>query len=473
MTTKTSSSISRRALLKALGAGAASLPFFKLLENSAVEAATDSPPLRFLAIYVPDGHAYEYFRPRAPGSSVPGSGGETDFTLDFDQSVMAPLQPFKDKLLIIDALDFECAVEDLGWGHNAVGSILTGTPNKRDTVNRHGPSLDVYLSSRVGSTAVPRLNACVGSNWGWHIMNTYIFADNGTWLPEIGNPNLSYEKLFGDFTPPSSEPDPNLVARLHRQRSKLDFIVADLKRMKSRLGATEAKKLDFHLEAVRAIERRLEQVSYASAGCTKPPAPNLKRDHLIYEPDFPPAPQDLDLFWELQADIIAQGFACDRTRIATLRIGSSEGMSLPFLGKEFDLDTHNAYQHNSGSYRETWPWNDISKAMATMQRYYYGRVAYMLNALDQIPEGDGTVLDNTIVMIATEMGNPARHDSVDIIFTLAGGGGKFRMGRYLNLKPQGGTIAHNKLLVSILHAFGIDQDTFGWDGAVGPLSGLT
>ena len=148
---------------------------------------------------------------------------------------------------------------------------------------------------------------------------------------------------------------------------------------------------------------------------------------------------------------------------------------MPYLGPEFVADNHNNYQHKQTSYRNDFKYDPISQALAKMQRSHYEQVAYLLKALDQIREGDGTVLDHTVVMISSEMGNTARHDSTDVSFVLAGGGGKFKMGRYLNLKPNkdSKTVAHNKLLVSLLQAFGVNQDTYGWPDSKGPLSGLT
>ena len=355
-----SSAISRRSLLRAAGAGAVGLPFFRLLESSAVDAQAAAPPLRFLAVYVPDGYAYEYFRPRATGNNTPGSATETDFNLIYDLSVLAPLDPFKKKLLILDALDFDCHSVDRGWGHNAMGTILTGTPNKAGGSDHDGPSLDHYLASKIGQmTAVPQLNICVGDNYNWTIMDQFVFAQSGTWVSEVMDPKVIYNQIFGTFQS-SSAPDPNADLVKARQKSKLDFVTGDINRLRSRVGATEALKLDVHLESIRSIERRLDASNAAVAGCRKPAAPTIAKDYLKRTDGTGPEPADIPTLWNLHADIVAQAFACDRTRVATMRLGQSAGMAMPFLGPEFVADNHNNYQHKQSSYRSDFKYDAIS-----------------------------------------------------------------------------------------------------------------
>jgi hypothetical protein len=118
-----------------------------------------------------------------------------------------------------------------------------------------------------------------------------------------------------------------------------------------------------------------------------------------------------------------------------------------------------------------------------MQQWFTEQVRYLFAALDAIPEGNGTVLDNTIILWGNELGNPSSHSNMGVPMILAGGAGKFRMGRYLKFatRTTGGcsggackpTVPHNQVLVSILQAFGLDQNTFGSPNYSGTLPGLT
>jgi hypothetical protein len=469
---------SRRSFMKLAAIGGA-LPFFKLLERSAFAQAT--APMRFLFIYSPDGYAYEYWRPRAMGSSTPGSGTENSFTLDFDQSVLKPLIPLQKKLLIIDALDFECAyATDHPWdgtGHNALGTLLTGSQNLGTSFNHPGPSLDQYLAKKIGATKVPVLNLAVGENFGWTIMNQMVFSQSGSWVSEIQDPTIAYQLLFKDFQGGAAQgmTDPAAAARLARAKNKLAYDLADVQRLRSKLAGPEAVKLDVHLDALRTIERGLDATQTTPPlTCSKPAAPNLGFN---YETDGRgPQPSQMAQLLGLQTDLLAQAFACDLTRVATFRMGQSWGVgAMPYLGAAFDDDLHNKYQHNATSLRDSWKYDAVTQALAKMQNFHAQQVAMLLGKLDAIPEGDGTVLDHTLVMWGCEMGNPAAHNSTDLGFVLAGGGGKLRTGRYLNLKPGGsnGMIPHNKLLVSVLQAFGLADDSYGWADSKGPLSGLT
>jgi hypothetical protein len=229
-----------------------------------------------------------------------------------------------------------------------------------------------------------------------------------------------------------------------------------------------------------------------AAACSPPAMPTgawTKLQFVDYEApgdinDISPyLPQMMNIMFGL----VAQAFACDLTRFATFRFGvSGDGWPMPFLGSDLNTDTHNniahQYQFNSG--------NANSVSFAKLQNWYTQQVVSFLDMLDAIPEGDGTVLDHTIIFWSTEMGDPAGHGSINLPIVLMGGANKaFRMGRFLKFPTQwddlpgpcvnghpeacAGMTAHNHVLVSIAQAFGMQIDTFGWAGATGPLPGLT
>jgi hypothetical protein len=476
-------SLGRRTFMRSVGALAATLPCFRLLESSAVDAQAAAPPLRFLCIVNPHGNPYEYWAPRSSATAAPGSGTETDYTFDFDHSVLAPLDKYKSRMLVLDGVSEQCTINA---GHYGLMPLLTGSQldtnlADQDKILPSNESLDQFLGDMVGgATLVRSLALGVGSqNPGYQtVLN---FSPGGGRIPVTIDPRKVWTTLFSKYM---ATPDPSAGARLAANQSILDYAQASLTKLEPRLAATEKTKLEQHLQALRDLEKQI--AAMPSRACTVPPQPTgawTKLNYLDYE-----ASQYYPDFIDIMNGLIAQAFACDLTRVATLRIGcSGDAFPMPYLGPEFNVDLHNevAHKYNAMSF------DVYSQRLAAIENWYAQRLVTVLDALDAIPEGDGTVLDHTIVLWTTEMGNPAGHDSRNLMMALFGAKGVFRMGRYLKYptirgdlssvcahwldKPETCTTmtAHNHLLVSIAQAFGQNVDTFGWNAVSGPLSGLT
>lgn len=474
--------LSRRSLLQALAGSAGAMSLANLLGTTDAHAQTTTPPLRFVAIFTPHGGLPEFWNPQ---------GGETDFTLEFPNSMLSPLQPHRSRLLVLDGVDYQVLYEHGLTGHEgAPVTFLTGS--KVSTASGddlpQSASLDQVLGNAIGGAT--RFRSLQLNAWeqfgGQHVYNSISFTANGSRVPFERDPAAVYQRLFGAVPPPAT--DPAEAARLvARRKSMVDFLIRDATRLRDRLAAEERQKLEAHLEALRDIERRLgslggsptptptpQPASAACNGGTAPPAYGLDQlGNLARMPELT----------RLHLDLITRAFACDLTRVVTLTI---PGPSMPWIG--ITEDVHNDLAHRLDVSDATLR-AQVRTRMATVQRWYAEQVAYLMTQLAAVQEGSGTVLDNTIILWGNELGDAAGHMNVRVPTVLAGGaGGRFRMGRFLRVRPQGsnplgswrgpgtplpGAVAHNKLLVSIANAFGVNVNTFGHPDYIGPMPGLT
>ncbi|MBZ4416870.1 DUF1552 domain-containing protein [Myxococcus sp. RHSTA-1-4] len=474
--------LSRRSLLKTLAGSAAALPLANLLGTTDAHAQSTTPPLRFIAIFTPHGCMPEYWNPQ---------GGELDFNLDFPNSMLAPLQAHRSRLLVLDGVDYKVLYEHGLTGHEgAPVTFLTGS--KVSTASGddlpQSASLDQVLGNAIGGAT--RFRSIQLNAWeqfgGQHVYNSISFTANGSRVPFERDPAALYQRLFGNAPAPAADPE-EAVRAVARRRSVVDFLIRDATRLRDKLAAEERQKLEAHLEALRDIERRLGTLStsptpsptpvpadQACSGGTAPPAYGV--DQLGNLTNMP-------TLTRLHLDLIVRAFACDLTRVVTLTI---PGPSMPWLG--INEDVHNDLAHRLDVTQEPLR-TDIRTKMVTVQRWYAEQVAYLMTQLASVQEGSGTALDNTLILWGNELGDAAGHMNVRVPTVLAGGaGGKFRMGRFLRVRPLGsdplsgwqgpGTplrdaVPHNRLLVSIANAFGVNVNTFGHPDYIGPMAGLT
>ncbi|RKH55007.1 DUF1552 domain-containing protein [Corallococcus llansteffanensis] len=456
--------ISRRSILKLLSGTAMAAPFAHLLTSSVAEAA-DAAPLRFIALFTPHGVLPEYWTPK---------GGEQDFNIDFENSVLQPLQRHRSKLLVLDGLDYRVLYEHGRTGHEGGPvTFLTGSQVVVDSGDElpSGASLDQVIGNTVGGvTQFRSLQLHAFEQFGaQHVYNSISFTENGSRVPFELNPANVYKRLFGSMGGSSAEAQAILLKR----KSLMDYLIKDATRLKKRLAATEGQKLDTHLAALRDIERRLTNTG--ALGCVKPEEPSEELSDLGDINNMPG-------LTKLHMDLVARAFACDLTRVVTMTI---PGPSMPWIG--IDEDIHNDIAHRTDTQAEPER-TAIRLKMVKVQQWYAEQLALLMDSLAAIPEGSGSVLDNTVILWGNELGDAAGHMNVSIPTVLAGGaGGKFRMGRCLRLRPGKdplgswpgpgsplpGAVEHNKLLTSIAQAFGVNADRFGHPDYTGTLPGLT
>jgi hypothetical protein len=503
-------SATRRSFLRAVGAAATALPFYQLLEDSFAHAAGETLPLKFLTISHPHGMAIEYWGMRSASSpditveglSMKGSDAETAFDLSYPNCSLQPFddpatygKSFKDRLLLIEGLDLASD------GHDAVASILTGS-SLNGTVPSNS-SLDQYLSVEMGLGAATRKsNVVLGvGDPNTHPGSTLSYSAGGVGIGKIISPFEAFEYLFSGFVPVGDQAGQEALLRRNALgRSVVDYVREDCNRLRGRLAAVEQQKMDQHLAAIRDLEKKFSAVS--GAACSMVPARPTESDFPVDlsklmrfnggEPTF-------DVVTTFFVDLLAQAFACDVTRFATLVLtdlpwDAASNATTDSLGYGLPADFHNEVAHRYSSRGFDWEGKLASTGdaatwlpLAKYNKYVYGKVARLMQRLDELG-----ALDSTLLYVTSELGNPNAHSSAGVPTLLAGGSSvPFRFGRRLQLSPdcphqndsckvrdpKYAAGANNHLLVAIAQAFGIETDTFG-NGAdssftTGALAGLS
>ena len=438
--------ISRRQFLVRSGGGLAlALP---LVHWPSKACARESFPKRLLVFFHPNGTKYERWRP---------TGYEHNFFLS---PILAPLERHRDNLLVIDGLELASAGVGPGGPHQrGMATVITGTQildgdfvggDGRKSGWGGGISLDQYLAQRLNPPTrfgSLELGVVVKDNNPRSRLN--YLGPNQPISPE-SNPVAAHQRIFGDLARPARDD-----RRTRMRRSALDTVFADVAALKQRVGSADRLKLERYLESFRQIERRLAYHAFPGEACSAG--------------DQPPqmAPMSEDAFGDIariQIDQMVAALACDLTRIGTLQFSSAVNrVRFTFLGMR-NQQGH-ALSHagdNSTTAQEEWE---------RMLTWYSAQLAYLLDGLASVPEGDGTLLDNTLVLCCSELGRGNTHSFDNMPFLIAGGaGGALRMGRSMSFPGE----PHNNLLVSVLNAMGVDDQVFGDERfCTGPLSGLT
>ncbi len=458
---------SRRSFMAAVGAGAASLPFFKMLENSAAQAAP--MPLCFVGVYMPHGIAKELW--------TPGAG----FDLTYENCSLQPFDDaatygvsFKDKIVTIAGVDLQGAMADGTSGHDAPRGILTNEGKSGTSA-----SFDQFLALEQGLGADSRFASLilgVGDDdaGGGHNIS---YAAGGVSLPKIIDPMVTFNTVFADLV---AGQDPAQAAALEAKRKRgqsvLDFVRGDINRLRPRLAPPEQLKLDQHLTALSELEKRLE--SFAGS-CTLPTAPDPStfpklRSYNGGEPYF-------DTITDLQIDMLAMALACGITRFSTLWLNdlSRTGYD-PSLPEDVHGNVAHQYSPSIDTSTETAPGNPATwLPLAKQNKYCFSKVARLMQKLNEYG-----MLDSTIIYATSDMGDTASHSSTNVPTLLAGGGAGFKLGQHIDVGPDcpnhtrwcGGSeirTSNARILTSIGQAFGVEMDGYGaQDNGSGGVPGL-
>lgn len=418
--------IHRRQFLRGLGLGAAAaaLPFVRVLPAR----AETTPPKRFVAFFTGNGTLPSAWRP---------TGTATSFEFG---TILRPLDAHKSKLLILDGLDMDVSYEGEGSEHQkGIGALLTGRTLAPGSAYASGISVDQFIARHIGTeTRIPSLELGVGVRASGS-RQRWVYRGSQDPLPPENNPVSVYERLFADLGYA-----PGDLARLVAdRRSVLDAVSQDLSSLRARLGTDHRQSIDAHLESLRDVEMRLGAATTASPACA-PIAPAAGLDPL--------APANYEAMGQLQMDLLVQALACDLTRVATIfwsSAGQSNEQTFPWIGID---EPHHPLSHSG--YRG----GADGDKLARINRWYARQFAYLVAKLDAIPEGAGTMLDNTVVFWGSELSTGNDHSRRGMHFVVAGsGGGYFRTGRWLQYAGR----SHNDLLVSFCNAMGIETGTFG------------
>jgi hypothetical protein len=488
-------SATRRSFLRAVGASAVLFPFYRLLEDSAARAAGESLPLKLMVISSPHGIAKEYWAMRTEDSpdipiealSSKGTDTETAFDIVYPNCALQPFddadtygKSFKDRLLTIEGLDLASD------GHDAVASILTGSPLSNGLPLNS--SLDQFLAVESGLGAATRRSNIVldvgePNPFPGHTLS---YSVGGVGVSKIISPFEAFDFLFDGFAPSDdSAGQAALMRRNQLGQSVIDAVREDCNRLRGRLAPTEQQKMDQHLAAIRDLEKSFGSLGGTGAGCSVPTRPsttefpedsNRLRAFNGGEPTY-------DAVTTFFIDLMAQAFACDITRFGTLVMSdlpwdSPNNATTDALGFGLPSDFHNLVAHTYKTRSYDWE-NKLSGTgdaatwlpLATYNKYVYGKVARLIERLEALGS-----FDDVLIYATSELGDPNAHSSVAVPTVLAGGVNvPFRFGRRIRMTPDcvppndscttrdaafaGG--ANNHLLVSIAQAFGVDIDSFG------------
>jgi Protein of unknown function (DUF1552) len=282
------------------------------------------------------------------------------------------------------------------------------------------------------------------------VMHRMSYLDGGLPVPPEENPRAAFERIFGGLT----EPGDAGTALSQRRVTVLDAVMSDYDRLRKRLGSEDKAKLEAHLSAIREVESRLSRGGNPSSGtCAPKPPTGLDHTH----------PDNFAAVSQLQIDLLVMALACDMTRVASLLwVGARNRHTFPWLGFH---DEHHSLSHSSSTDAP------MQAKLTQIHVWYSEQFAYLLSKLKAIREGDGTLLDSTVILWGTDVAYGNIHSHAPMPFVLAGGAQKsLRTGRQLTFPDQ---TPHNNLLVSLLNVMGIEATTFGLpDACTGPLTGL-
>ena len=427
--------ISRRTFLRGVGVTMA-LPW---LESVPVWGATPAatgvssvPPKRFAALFMGNGINAKHWWAK-------GAGAEMELS-----KTLEPLAPFRKKLNVISGL-FNRPAVGVGIHPGQTGNILSGMPLMKGAVLRGGISMDQVLANSVGQESMqPSLVlGCEQPITGYHETNfSMAYSSHISWqsadspVPMEVYPSLAFDSLFEN-------------RGNKRTQSILDRVKEDASSLGRKISSEDNRKLDEYLTSVREVEKRVDRMrtdqtkAEGHARDRGQPLLSMKR------PDNG-LPEDIRDHMRLMCDIVALGFQTDKARVATLVLCRDlSGLFYPFLGVR--------KAHHSASH------DDLSDDYERIAQYYVSNLAYLAAKLDAMPEGEGTVLDNSCLLYLSNMWSGSKHDNTKLpVLTVGGLGATLETGRVLDYAEAGDE--NRKLCslhLSLMDRMGVKLPRFG------------
>jgi hypothetical protein len=430
-------SIPRRTFLRGVGATLA-LP---LLDSMipALGAGIDKaarPATRLAFVYVPNGQIMSKWTPATDGAN---------FEIP---AILEPLASFRDQFLVLTGLDHDMADPFPGEGEvaphdRASASYLTGVHVKREGVA--GISVDQIAAKELGrQTQLMSLelgldvNNVIGQcerNWNCAFRHTLSWRTPTTPLPVENQPRALFERLFGDT---NSTDTAERLARIQKDASILDSVREAAAHLIGELGAGDGAKLSEYLDAIRDVERRIQKAEEQSSR----ELPTVERPAGI--------PSRFDEHIQLLFDLLVLAYQTDLTRVSTFMIGREMSTkAYPEIGL---ADPYHPLTHHQG--------DPVKIEKATQVNVYHTQMfAYFLEKLRSTPDGDGSLLDHSIIVYGAGLGDGNMHLPIDLPIVVAGGGaGKIKGGRHLKY-PEGTPLAN--LYLRLMEMVGLQVEKFG------------
>jgi Protein of unknown function (DUF1552) len=438
MTFLTNRRMARRTFLRGLGTTLA-LPFLdSMLPAIGASAVAQSIlPRRFVGAFIPHGAAPGYW---VPEGSAPG------FRFPY---IYEPLEPFRKQVLLTSGLWSQSSENPpgvTGADHFVASAFLSATKPRKTTGAdiACGPSLDQLIARKIGQgTLLPSVQLGLedpganstncGEGYSCVYTNTISWASASRPLPMEINPQVVFERMFGDGASPELR-----AARRARQASVLDSVAGSLRELLPQVSHVDRQRLDQYLEDVREIERRLTIAAQASVA-----APELQAPIGV--------PESFHEHIQIQFDLLALAFQADITRVATVLYARDlTGRVYPESGT--DISFHGGSHHGEAPGRVA--------QFAKLNRYHVQMLAYLADKLSKIREGEGTLLDQSLLLFGSNMGNPNQHLHYDVPHVLVGGAGGRLKGDRLVAVPSR-TVPTGNLLLSIADKFDLPLERFG------------
>lgn len=448
-----SQALNRRTFLRGTGVALA-LPLLEAMTLKATRGAAATPPVRLAFVFFPNGAIMDGWKPQSAGN-----GFELPTTLQ-------PLAGVRDELLVISGLaqDNGRAKGDGPGDHaRSASSFLTGAhPVKTSGADiRVGMSVDQAAAEKIGSrTRLPSLEIGIergrqagscDSGYSCAYSNTISWKNSTTPMAKEIQPRLVYERMFG--APGGGQ---EAQERDFFRQSILDLVADDARRLQQTLGRTDRRKIDEYFMGVRELEQRIERAEHeareAKLNAEKsaaPPAMQLPEG----------VPGDLQQHIRLMYDLLVLAFRTDTTRVATFML-ANEGSNRSY-GMVGVNEGHHQLSHHQGNKEKVEKIQKIDQFLTT-------QFAYFVEQMKSVSEGEGTLLDHSLVLYGSGLSDGNRHRHDDLPILLAGrGGGSVTPGRHL---MASGETPLNNLFLSLLDRVGAETDRLG--DSTGRLAGL-
>ncbi|MFM2218566.1 MAG: hypothetical protein RL240_2884 [Planctomycetota bacterium] len=419
--------LSRRHFAQQFGLGAASLPFLLNLQ-SLVQASPTAPKQRLVIVFSPNGVIPPQFWPEEEGS---------EFTL---KRIMAPLEPFKNRLLTLHGVSDK--IRGDGDNHmRGIGCLLTGIELYPGNIQggsdtpagwASGISIDQEISNYLQSksetqTRFGSLEFGVGVPNRADTWTRMVYSGPNRPVAPIDDPYAMFNKLYGQRADQASV------------RSILDEVQEDLEKVRSKVSNEDRRLLDEHQALVRAFEQRMSH--------------DVSESHAVpaLDPKIEDSNDNIPKLTRMQMDMMLHAMQADFARVFSFQFTNSVGQAkMRWLGIEED---HHGLSHEPDTNEEA-----VEK-LTKINVWYCEQIAYLAQKLAETPEpgGEGSMLDHTTILWTNELGKGNSHTLENIPFVLIGNGLGFQMGRSLKYK----SVPHNRLLLSLAYGFGHTLSSFG------------
>jgi hypothetical protein len=450
--------ISRRAILRGTGVALA-LPLLDSMmpAQTRLSATAAAPKTRFAGIFVPHGAAPGWWVPEAGGPGEPKAEPGKPFEYPM---IFKPLEPYREHTVLMSGLWSKSAEPPPGQSgadHWVAAAFLCASKPKKTTGADiyDGTTIDQIIAQKIGrETLLPSLQLALedpganssncGEGYSCTYSNTISWATPTQPLPMELDPQVAFERLFGDGSTPGQR-----TARREQNRSILDSVMVSLKRFKSDLGAGDRARLDEYETDIRELERRLD-LAQKSTG-------KVNTDGFVAPAGVP---ESFDEHVKLHFGLQALAFQADITRVSTVLYARD------LTARSYPESGVNGGFHGLSHHAEN---PDTISRYAKVNQYHVKCLSYFVDKLKKTPDGEGSLLDHTLILYGSNMGDSNQHLHYDVPHVLIGGAsGQLKGNRHLTYPTK--TVTSGNLLLSILDLYGIHQDSIG--DSTGRLSGL-